>query len=235
MAFPENDEQFRDHEIATVEPFDGGGWAIALKGWASFCVPADSPVVPVPGMVARLYGRGFGYVVRGLFLDGERVFYLTEAEQAAKHRREAEERDRERRYDFEKNRIDLDRRYRVLPEVFRRRLDRFRANNPDFRWEYEPYELFVCEQAVVIAAALDANDRDATVAAFDAFRDMGWEEQKARVPGLDDDHSGNTFGCACLLAWLYLTDPESVVKIHGALAPLVGSVEYGCVPRESKP
>jgi hypothetical protein len=53
------------------------------------------------------------------------------------------------------------------------------------------------------------------------------------VPGFDDDHSGNTFGCSVKLALLSLEQPEGVVLIHGALSPLVGSKEYGCVPRGS--
>jgi hypothetical protein len=46
---------------------------------------------------------------------------------------------------------------------------------------------------------------------------------------LADGHSGNTVGCACLLARLYLTSPEDVARMHGALTPLVGCAEYGCV------
>jgi hypothetical protein len=33
---------------------------------------------------------------------------------------------------------------------------------------------------------------------------MGWGQQKAEVPGLDDGHSGNTFNMACRLAITYL-------------------------------
>jgi hypothetical protein len=33
---------------------------------------------------------------------------------------------------------------------------------------------------------------------------MEWDEQKKLVPGLDDGHSGNTFGMACRLAIAYL-------------------------------
>jgi hypothetical protein len=33
---------------------------------------------------------------------------------------------------------------------------------------------------------------------------MTWDEQKSLVPGLDDGHSGNTFGVACRLAIFYL-------------------------------
>ena len=48
----------------------------------SFFVPTDSPVAPAPGMVAQMFGEGFGRPVRGLLLDGQCVFYRTAEEQA---------------------------------------------------------------------------------------------------------------------------------------------------------
>jgi hypothetical protein len=226
--YPATDDQFTEHRLTTVEAASSGGWSMGLGDGGGFFCPQDSPVEPRPGMTARLYGKGLGYVVRGLFLDGHRVFYRTEAEQAEEDRRQAEDRDKERRYDFEKNRADLDRRFAALPEVFRRRIARFRAGCPSFRWEYEPYELFVCEQAVEIAKELDGGDPHVNRGAFEMFRSMTFEEQKARVPALSDDHSGNTFGCACALALAYLTNPESVAVMHGAMVPLVGCEAYGC-------
>ena len=53
------------------------------------------------------------------------------------------------------------------------------------------------------------------------------DKQKMIVP-IDDGHSGNTFGCAVMLAILYVTSPEYIIKAHGALAPLVGCEAYGC-------
>lgn len=45
--------------------------------------------------------------------------------------------------------MDVD--YENLPDAFKKRIDRFRANNPDFRFEFESYELFCCMEAVKIA------------------------------------------------------------------------------------
>lgn len=77
----ENDAEFED---GTIESFDGNkekGWSITKgDGW-SFYVPQNSPVSPEEGMSIRMYGKGIGYVVRGLFLDGQCVFYRTEEEQ----------------------------------------------------------------------------------------------------------------------------------------------------------
>jgi hypothetical protein len=80
QAWPD-DDQFKDSTITHVEGDAENGWSITkADGW-SFWVPSDSPVAPKKGMSVRMYGRGIGAVVRGLFLDGQRVFYRTEAEQ----------------------------------------------------------------------------------------------------------------------------------------------------------
>jgi hypothetical protein len=191
-------------------------------GW-SLGFPEDFMPRPKPGDVVRRYGRGIGFSVRGLFLNGKKVRYQTAAEMEAEHKRENEERHAKKCREFEEQKAERDRRYEALPEIFRKRIDKFRRNNPNFRVEYEPYELFCCEEAVKIAAALKTPEE------IDRFYKLPWEEQRALVP-IDEGHSGNTFGCACMLAKLYLTRPEYVEQMHGALAPLVGSQEYGCVP-----
>lgn len=63
--------------------------------------------------------------------------------------------------------------------------------------------MFACTEAVKIADALAPRDVLPDVDAeglLREFYDLPWEEQKQRVPGLDDGHSGNTFGGACALA-----------------------------------
>ena len=57
-------------------------------------------------------------------------------------------------------------------------------------------------------------------------------EEQVKLAGISDQHSGNTFGMACRLASIYLSLPENVIRLHGSLAPLVGSGEYGCVPKK---
>lgn len=222
-----DDTEFEEHIIEKVEGDGEKGWTITYDGCVCFGVPPTSPIEPRPGMKATFYGKGFGYTVRGLLLSKAVVFYRTEEEERQKLRREAENRERQQREDFEKSRADLDARIEKLPEVFRRRIAKFRSNNPDFRWRFEAYELFCCEQALVIASALETADR------IRDFPKLKWAEQKALVPGLDDGHSGNTFGCSVRLAYLFLEKPENVVLLHGALAPLVGSNDYGCVPKEA--
>lgn len=77
--YPE-DSQFEDVTLTKVE----GHTVLRSDGW-SFYVPKDSPVTPVAGMPARFYGKGIGYPVRGLFLDGQKVFYRSEAEDKEEH------------------------------------------------------------------------------------------------------------------------------------------------------
>ncbi len=217
------DGQYRDSVISSVSE-SKNGWSITMKEGFSFWVPKEYGVEPLLGQIARFYGRGFGYVVRGLDIDGEECFYRTAQEQDDKNAQEICDSQAEQKAEFEKNKTVVDARYEKLPDVFRRRIDKFRANNPDFRWKYEGYEMFTCEQAVLIAEALGSTE------AISVFADKDFKEQQLLVPGLSDGHSGNTFGCACYLASAYLGSPDAVIAQYGALAPLVGSKEYGCVP-----
>lgn len=71
----ENDTEFRELSIKSVDDQKAGGWSITTDDGWSFFVPPDSPVPPAVGMTARFYGQGVGYAVRGLLLDGQEVFY----------------------------------------------------------------------------------------------------------------------------------------------------------------
>ena len=218
------DTEYEETTITEVRGDAEKGWEIKRSDGFSFMFECKD-FTPLVGMTARFYGKGIGYIVRGLVIDGHEIFYRTREQDDERHRNWCEERERAQREEFNANKDDLDRRFSSLPHVFQQRIQRFRDNNPDFRWQYESYELFCCEQAVEIANHVPLDG-------IDEFCRLPWESQKAAVPGLDDGHSGNTFGCAALLAKLYLSQPENVVKLHGALSPLVGSKAYGCVPRE---
>ena len=206
----------------------GDSWEICTRGYMCFLVDVKYGVKPRVGQVVSFYGAGEFRPIRGLKIDTEMVFYRTKDEQEELNRQQALNHDFEMRIEFEEERSELDAQYDALPDVFKRRLDKFRTNNPDFRWKYEGYEMFVCMEAVKIAEALSEN-----AASIRIFAGLSYAEQMRQVE-LSDDHSGNTFGMAVHLAWLYSTDPENVVGLHGALAPLVGSEEYGCVPKETE-
>lgn len=201
-------------------------------------------VVPKAGDSLRLCGS-FGFPVRGAIVDGVLIYYRTEAEEQARHKRDVAERQAQRRREFEeKGRAELDAKYNALPPIFQARIDKFRHNNPDFRWEYEGYEMFCCEEAVKLARHLGTVEamehyvsltRDTNIRTDEAQWHREWEEQKSidRAAGLADGHSGNTHGTAVALAFWYLKQPENVQRMHGALALLVGSFAYGCVPPDS--
>lgn len=75
------DAQYRDATIKSVpRGTRENGWQIEMADGWSFMVPPNSPVEPAPGMTVRLYGKGIGYPVRGMALDGVTVFYRTAAE-----------------------------------------------------------------------------------------------------------------------------------------------------------
>lgn len=85
MTFPADDSEFEEVRIKSVEGSREHGWDLQREDGWSFFVDADSPIEPKAGMTARFYGRGIGARVRGLFLDGVKVFYRTPAEDAEHH------------------------------------------------------------------------------------------------------------------------------------------------------
>lgn len=124
--YPVDDTQFRDGVIESVRPSGGGdapdparGWVISMVDSWSFYVPPESPVVPTKGMRVRLYGRGLGCTVRGLFLDGRGVFYRTAEEQEEADRKWLDDREKQQRYDFDtKGRAALDMKFAAPPPCF---------------------------------------------------------------------------------------------------------------------
>ena len=103
---------------------------------------------------------------------------------------------------------------------------------PDFHINYEAYEVFCCQQAVLFARICP------TVTQLQVFKEMSWGDQVEQITDEKEraafqGHSGNTFYCAIGLARMYIESPEFILKAHGALAPLVGSAEYETPTGES--
>ena len=88
IYIPDDDTNFEDVVLTSVEPFkDGNGWHILHGSIGYGGMPAESQVVPKVGMVARFYGgASIGSEVYGLCLDGTPIFYKTK-EQRAQERR----------------------------------------------------------------------------------------------------------------------------------------------------
>lgn len=84
MGYPLHDDQFEDKVIEKAERQKDGTVAITCSGWTLWC-GKDWKTMPTPGQTARQYGKGIGFPVRGLFIDGEQVWYRTEAEEREHH------------------------------------------------------------------------------------------------------------------------------------------------------
>ena len=214
------DNQFEDTTIKSVSG-KAPDWTFErADGWSFSFTHKD--IVPKVGDTVRFYGKGTGYTVRGLFVNGHEVFYRTEEQQDALHKKECAAAEVKRKMEFQNNRKKYEARIAALPVQFRIRIAGFQQRNPKFNFDHLPYELFVCEQAVAIADALKTEKEIAR------FHKLDFPEQKKLVPALDDGHSGNTFGSACTLAALFIDKPDLLPHMHGALCPLVGCKDYGC-------
>jgi hypothetical protein len=162
--------------IRSAKRSSDGSWTIETESSSGFGVSRDrvedsiwDDFSPQKGDAITLYTRGFSQVV-GLDLNGSRVFLMTDQEIEAQRALQAARMDRQKAERFERERERLDADYEALPQVFRDRIDRFRANNPNFREEFESYEMFVCKEAVQLAErareAVASGEHAAEVAAF---------------------------------------------------------------------
>ena len=217
-----NDPERYTSTVATATR-DGDGWAVEMAdGWHIYAAPFIESHTPQAGDTITLWGRGIGYVVRGVAIDDIVYRYESADEYEVRAKREQGERDAKKRADYEQSKPANDARIDKLPRAFQKRIEGFRERRADFGWQHEAYELFTCEQAAAFAEAFPDDD------ALTAFHQMSYEQQRAACPAMDDGHSGNTFGAAVHLARLYLTRPDLVPKAHGAVCPLVGCDDYGC-------
>jgi len=178
-------------------------------------------IKPEVGQTLEVYGS-FGQTIQGICIDGKTAFFKGETSLENERQDWLRKRKKEEIEKFELNKNKLDEDYDSLPEVFKKRLDILRENNKNFRTEYEAYEMLCCLDAVKIANELK------TVEEYNKFVELDYDEKLQKVKGLDEGHSGNSFGCACQLAYYYITDPKYIYKAHGALCPLVSCKNYGC-------
>lgn len=217
-----DDAEYEEHIITSVTG-DGDWWELHYGAIVVGVRKVDCAVPPAAGQTLRTYGRGFGFPIRGIAIDGHVCHYRTDLEMREQDALESVKHDMDTVNAFEgSGKAQLDAQLTSLPEVFQRRLMGFRERKADFWWRFGAYEMSCCVDAVKIASLCG------TAEAVSAFRQLPWEVQQARIPDLFDGHSGNSFGFACALASLYLTDPERIVTTHGALCVLVGCNGYGC-------
>lgn len=214
-------------EIRTITEVTDGKEMISISTGAICCgLYKKYGVMPKVGdeLTVHTKGGSFG-TIRGMDLNGKKIFYKTDEELEAERVEWLRKNEEDKQEKFKKQKKSLDASYDKLPKCFQERIDKYRNNNPRFRVDYEGYEMFCCEQAVEIAKACK------TAEGVQKFQGLEWDKQKKMVKKLSEGHSGNTFGASVHLAYWYLQQPENVVKMHGSLATLVGSDEYGDTPK----
>lgn len=218
------DSEFELAIVKSAEKQDGGWSVLREDGWSLWLT--DNGIEPEPGDVMRCYGRGIGYSVRGIAIEGKGIIrYLTKSEERAEFDRQQAERKKDQRAKEIETRPDRDLRVRELPRALRLRAERFQNARDGWRAEHEPYELFVCEEAAKIAAHFEGEN---AIYRLNEWAEKPFEAQMAEV-AVSDGHSGNTFGATVHLARLLLLEnDEDVIRAHGALCPLTGCKDYGC-------
>lgn len=216
----ENDQQFEEATIKSVDREGDNCIYLRFESGSFLLVRNDRDAqLPKPGEVARLYGKGLGYPVRGVAV-GDRVYhYQTEEEYKAESQASVEGRLNKKRREWLQ---ESEKRIDALPPSFQDRMKGFLERKKDFGPKFGLYELMVCEQAFAMAKHFGSTRK------LKDFSEMTYIRQREVFPMLAEGHSGNSFAMSIRLAYLYLTDQNSVVREHGALCPLVGCEEYGC-------
>ena len=237
------DDEFNDHVVETSDASAGeedseGCFTAHFKDGLSLYVRdelrAERGTEPRPdglqkGDVLRLYGQMFGHI-RGIGLvEHGRVSavfrYATEAQAEEQHRREVREYKDKKRREWEDKKEDTLARVAKMPAPFQRRFEFF-MRRPEWGADFGLYEVFSMEEGVKIAEICKTAERVEWFAKADSAFQKGAAD--AAGVALSDDHSGNTLGAACRFAHVFLSEPELLPMVHGALCPLVGCKEYGC-------
>lgn len=245
--FPEkrNDFQYEDAFLTDVKR-EESGWSFTTGcGWL-WINKEETSVVPKIGQLARYYGNG--NQVRGIDLDGKNCRYKTEEQLRNEHKQWVLDQEKREKLAFENGKTLLDKYYKQLPTVYKRRFDKFRSNNPDFRWKYESSEMGLCRQSIFVAKFIHEKleskhaigripKKEKESYTLSVGQTLDWlsklptKEMMELIPGYSGDHSGNSFGHMMRLAFAYLTDKEKIVQMRGWLSVIVGSEEFGDIPR----
>ena len=83
--YPKNDSQFEIRKIIEVVT-DVEGWEITFDDKWSLFLFNKYKIIPNIGDSVRLYSKGIGHTVRGLFINGKKVYYRTEKQQEQKRK-----------------------------------------------------------------------------------------------------------------------------------------------------
>lgn len=216
---PFDDTERHSFTLTRVEQYDDGAYEVQFDGGLSGLI--ESPdIEPKVGDEFTYWGSKFG-PRRGFAINGVVVEYMTKEQQQEQWERENEKRRLKQKKEYAEALESNNERISKLPDVFQDRIELFREYSPDWGYLYEGYELFCCEEAMRLAEAFPTEE------ALVAFAELDYNGQQEAFAS-SDQHSGNTWGSSMLYARVYLTDPESIPLLHGAMCPLVGCKDYGC-------
>ena len=247
-ALADRDSEFKDFVVDAIQDETREGFTLKFdKGFVTRIEDTDdrpfyrqaapplsrdhnAPVraYPEPGDIIRIFPGTFGSASRGAALVRAgmvaALYFYETAEEIDQRMKEAvtlERGARQKKWDDDKN--DVAKRVASLPAEFQKRFEFF-MHKPEWGAQFGFYELMTMEQAVILARALS------TPLAVEEFAELPFEEQRKRVPQLDEGISGNGLGAALRLAHVFLSrDPAwQVYQVHGAMCPIAGCKEYGC-------
>jgi len=214
-----------EEKIVNLEYDDDGVWVRTRTG--GFFLDSKrfkgKKILPKVGDRIVLYIHG-GSAVRGIDIGstdqepGKNLFFLSDEEINKEREEWLEEHNRQKQEEYERNKDKYQKQYEALPPEFQQRIDEFKKNSK-FEVDLMAYELFCCEQAVLIANCLKTPEAVKEWAESDESR---WN----KVPDLDKGHSGNTMGVSTSMAYWYLKQPDVINRMHGSLAALTGSKPY---------
>lgn len=200
---------FDERIVTSVRRSDDGYWKIGTDaGWFSlFKIPVDHPN-PKEGDIIRIYGL-FGHRRHGFALNGKIVEWETPWERFAERIAMLAKFDRERRETAEEQKDDIEKWYALLKGPYKARIDRFRAQKPDFNVEgggYETYPVLMAQRIEEWARQFKPDGEEDSVdpiSAIHTFRDLPYEEQSAVIHDGEGDKygiSGFQFDVACAMA-----------------------------------
>ncbi len=227
-GYPEDDTEFVEGVVEQVEFIEEDKLLYVQFGDKDrihdiAVLLADCRFVPRKGHTIRVYGTPPN--MRGVFVQGAKFWYQTKEElektlaEMDKMSAMVNEKLKER---FEKTKPLLDAAYDVLPGVFQKRIDLYRAANPEFRWRFEEHEMAVCDQAVLYEKNFN------TFEELKAFISLPLTEQRKKLPELLAQHDEKSLCVTWILAMCYATNPADVPRMHGAACYITGCEVYGC-------
>lgn len=161
-----------------------------------------------PGDVIRCYGWPGGSRY-GHAINGKLIVYQTPFERFAGRMEMLAGFDRDKRIRWARNKEGAEAIYAKLTQPFKARIDRFKANDPEFIFDMM-YEMIPCALADRIIDWIGLHDGtpDMVRERIEQFKEMSVEEQKEIMGDLSAGISGHQFESACGLAYAVATGQE---------------------------